>query len=86
MSKVRRRVLTAVYATVVVLTIVNHARWTPALFYPLYPGITVSLLITGGHGSTLTLDKIGFAAELVTNLAFYSFVAAAVMRWMPAHR
>ena len=58
---------------VVVWTILVHAQshWNPILAYPLYPGSMVSLLVTGGHGGTLTQQKIGFAAELTANLFIY---------------
>jgi hypothetical protein len=44
---------------------------TSVLFYFLYPGAAVHLLITGGHGGTLVQERLGFIAGLVTNLAFY---------------
>jgi hypothetical protein len=69
----KTKVMSGVIAFVVVWTILIHAQshWSPILAYPLYPGEMVSLLVTGGHGGTLTQDKIGFAAELVVNLLAY---------------
>ena len=53
------------------VTVFNRVTWTPVLIYPLYPGLMVHLLITGGHGGTLTQQRIGFVAELLTNLTVY---------------
>ncbi len=60
-------------AFVISWTILIHAQshWNPVLAYPLYPGNLVSLLVTGGHGGTITQDRVGFAAELSTNLFAY---------------
>jgi hypothetical protein len=38
----------ALCAFVVGLTVVNHFKWTPILVCPLYPGLMVHILITGG--------------------------------------
>ncbi len=65
---------------VVLLTFVNHLRWTPALVYPLYPGVVASRFVTRGHMHTLTLDKIGFAVELITNLIVYMLVCSLFLR------
>jgi len=53
---------------VIVLTALNRVTLTPFLFYP---GLMVHLLITGAHGGTLAQEKIGFVAELLTNLTIY---------------
>ena len=72
-SQVRTKIRLGVAAFVIVWTILVHAQshWNPILAYPLYPGNMVHLLVTGGHGGTLTQEKIGFAAELATNLLVY---------------
>lgn len=70
----RRTVFLGVIGVVVLLTLANHLRWTPALVYPLYPGIVTSRLVMSGHMQTLTLDKIHFAIELITNLVVYALV------------
>jgi hypothetical protein len=58
--------LSGVVALVVLWTIIVHAQshWNPVLAYLLYPGEIVSLLVTGGHGGTLTQDKVGFAVDI----------------------
>jgi hypothetical protein len=58
---------------VVAWTVLVHAQshWNPILAYPLYPGEMLSLLVTGGHGGTLTQERVGFAAELTVNVLAY---------------
>jgi len=67
---------------VIVWTILVHAQsdWNPILAYPLYPGDMVSLLVTGGHGGTLTQEKIGVAAELTANLLVYLAATLILLR------
>ncbi len=69
-----------VAAVVLLLTLVNHAWWTPALSYPLYPGIAASQAVLRGHMETLTLDKVCFVVELVTNLTVYLLACLLVIR------
>lgn len=75
-------ILPTVAAFVVIWTVLVHAQssWNPVLAYPLYPGLMVHLLITGGHGGTLTQEKIAFAAELVANLLAYLLATFALLR------
>jgi len=67
----KHRWVITVVAVIVLLTLVNHTWWTPMLSYPLYPGIAASRLVLRGRMETLTLDKIGFAVEIATNLTAY---------------
>jgi hypothetical protein len=76
----RRKLLLAAIGAVLLLTLVNHLRWTPALVYPLYPGIVTSRFVLRGHMQTLTLDKIGFAVELITNVIVYVLVCFLFLR------
>src|SRR5436309_3575543 len=71
-----------VAAFVVIWTVLVHAQssWNPVLAYPLYPGLMVHLLITGGHGGTLAQEKIAFAAELGANLLAYLLATFALLR------
>jgi len=76
------RIMAGVATFVVVWTILVHAQshWNPILAYPLYPGNMVSLLVTGGHGGTLTQEKIGFAVELTANLFVYLAATLILLR------
>jgi hypothetical protein len=71
--RVETKIILGVGAVVIVWTIFVHAQshWNPVLAYPLYPGNMVHLLVTGGHGGTRTQERVGFAAELTTNLFAY---------------
>ena len=75
-----RNALIAVCVFVIVLTALNRVTLTPFLFYSLYPGLMVHLLITGAHGGTLAQEKIGFVAELLTNLTIYVSLALVCLR------
>jgi hypothetical protein len=75
----RRGVIT-VLSVVVLVTLVNHAWWTPALTFPLYPGVAASRVVLRGHMQTLTLDKIGFAVEVATNLTVYLMACLLVIK------
>jgi hypothetical protein len=61
----RTKVLLGASAFVVIWTLIVHLprHWDPILAYPLYLG---------------TWDKIGFAAELAANLAFYLAATLAI--------
>jgi hypothetical protein len=81
----KTKIMSGVLAFVVVWTILVHAQshWNPIVAYTLYPGNMVHLLVTGGHGGTLTQEKIGLAAELATNLLAYlaaTFILLRVIR------
>ena len=75
----RTKVLLGVSGFVVIWTLIVHVplHWNPILAYPLYFGLTVHSLVVGQH-QTLAWDKIGFAAELVANLALYLAAALAI--------
>jgi hypothetical protein len=79
---VKTKVLLGVMVSVVVWTVFVHALRSSNLVLaaPLYPGLMVSLLVTGGHGGTLMQDKIAFVAELGTNLLAYGLVATVILR------
>jgi len=86
MVRVKTKIMLGVVASVIVWTILVHAQshWNPILAYPLYPGDMVHLLVTGGHGGTLTQEKVGFAAELAANLFVYlaaTFILLQVVRF-----
>ncbi len=50
-----------------------------ALFYLLLPGNVVSLLITGGHGGTVTQDAVAsFAAAIVNTVVYALLIFACV--------
>jgi hypothetical protein len=48
----KMKIISGVVAFVVAWTILVHAQshWNPSLAYPLYPGMMVHLVVTGGHG------------------------------------
>ena len=77
----KTKMMAGVAAFVIVWTILVHAQshWNPILAYPLYPGNMVHLLVTGGHGGTLTQEKIGLAANLFVYLAA-AFILLRVVR------
>jgi|HubBroStandDraft_2_1064218.scaffolds.fasta_scaffold1395122_1 hypothetical protein len=78
----KTKVVLGVVTFVAAWTVFVHAQshWNPILAYPLYPGEMVSLLVTGGHGGTLTQDRVGFAAELTVNLLAYLAATLILLR------
>ena len=46
------------------------------LFFLLYPGLMLSLLITGGHGGTVFEDRAGLAVGFVGNVVVYTLLSA----------
>ena len=67
-------------ALVLILTLVLNRYPNAFLFYALFPGMSVDLLITGGHGGTLTEERVGFVAGFVTNILVYSGAAFLLLR------
>lgn len=66
--------------TVGVLTIVNHVSMSSVTFAVLYPGLALSLLITGGHGGTTLEEHLALLAGFITNVMVYFFAALMVER------
>jgi hypothetical protein len=77
--RVRTKALLGVSAFVVIWTLIVHvpSHWNPLLAYPLYFGLALHSLVVGQH-QALSWDKIGFTAELVTNLAIYLAATLAI--------
>jgi hypothetical protein len=67
------------FAVVVVLVLVSlfWATGNPLLFYALYPGNIVSLLIAGGHGGTRAEEAIATIIGILVNVAAYVVVIIA---------
>ena len=52
------------------------------LFYLLYPGLMLGLLITGGHGGTVFEDRIAAIVGFLVNLLVYTLVLSiAISIW-----
>jgi len=66
-------------AVIVVLALefLFRATGNPLLFYALYPGNFVSLLITGGHGGTRAEEAIALVVGILINIATYTVVVIA---------
>jgi len=83
-----RRLFFAVLFVIVCLTFASPTWIIPFLYYPLLPGVIVHAAVVGdslrgstdSHGGTLSQERLGFAAELLTNLGKYSLLAVAVGR------
>jgi hypothetical protein len=61
------------------LTLLSRVIASPVLFYLLYPGLTLSLLITGGHGGTELADNIALAVSFVANSLIYAVLCGAIL-------
>jgi hypothetical protein len=69
----RRNLKTLVLATAIVtpLEAFQYAYLPPALFYLLFPGDILELLITGPHGGTRAEDAIAPFVGFVANVCAY---------------
>jgi uncharacterized membrane protein len=70
----------AILLFVIALTVMIYRIESPVLFYLLYPGEIVSLLITGGHGGTLLQDRIAPVASVAVNFLVYATVFNVIYR------
>lgn len=75
-----RKALLLAIAIVVPLSILLWLMFLPILFYALYPGLVVQMLITAaGHG-TPTESLLGLFAGALLNVAVYSLLFYGVAR------
>jgi len=80
MKQIKLVILSAVL--VVALTAVSWRVFSPLLFYSLFPGMAVSLLITGGHGGTHFQNFIANILGVVINILVYFLVLLLVSKLM----
>jgi hypothetical protein len=66
--------------SVPILTALFYKNPGPFLFYALWPGTILSLLITGGHGGTRLEDRVGPVAGLIVNCLVYAGAALLLLR------
>lgn len=71
-----RTALTIALAVVLPLSIIQwywlESSVGPFVFYTLFPGNVVRLLITGGHGGTKLEEAVAPCLGILTNIAAYS--------------
>jgi hypothetical protein len=70
------RALGSSFVIVALLTFFEQRTASAALFYLLYPGSVLSLLITGGHGGTKFEDWMALVASLIVNTVAYTVLCA----------
>jgi len=72
---IRMKYWIALLAGFVLAILVHQILATTALgvaFYAAMPGVMAHLLITGGHGGTLTEERLGSVLEIAVNTVFYA--------------
>jgi hypothetical protein len=79
MTSITARALVLSIGIVTCLTLVGRVTESPVLFYLLYPGAALSLLITGGHGGTRFADNVALAVGLVANIIVYALLCGAIL-------
>jgi hypothetical protein len=72
MKSITARVLGSSFVVVALLTLLEYRVGSAFFFYLLYPGMMLSLLITGGHGGTNFEERAALAANLMTNTLVYA--------------
>jgi hypothetical protein len=75
-----KKMLASAVGLVLVLTLLLNRHPNQFLFYALFPGAIVNLVITGGHGGTITAERVGFLTGFVTNILVYSGAAFLLLR------
>lgn len=63
-------------AIVTCLTLLDRATESGLFFFLLYPGAALSLLITGGHGGTISEEVTALAAGFLVNTLVYAILCA----------
>ena len=67
-----RKAICVTSAVVIPLSVVQHLFLSALLFYVLFPGSIVELLITGGHGGTKSQEAIAPIVGAVVNVLVYA--------------
>ena len=68
---------------VALLSLLWHFFISELLFYLLFPGLVIGILITGGHGGTVGEERIASVVSFAVNALVYSalvFSALAIKR------
>jgi len=79
MKTITARALASSLVFVAFLTFFEHRTPSVALFYLLYPGSILSLLIAGGHGGTMFEETIALVAGLIVNMLVYAVLCAGLL-------
>ncbi|MES2392059.1 MAG: hypothetical protein V4555_10490 [Acidobacteriota bacterium] len=56
----------------------NDVSTAMVLFYPLFPGLIASLLITGGHGGTASEERTATIVAILVNALFYLLIVLTI--------
>jgi hypothetical protein len=67
------------FVIVSMLTFFAYRTASAALFYLLYPGFILSLLITGGHGGTKFEEGIAPVVNLIVNTLVYAVLCTGLL-------
>jgi hypothetical protein len=67
------------FAIVAILTFFEYRTASAALFYLLYPGSALSLLMTGGHGGTQFGNALALMAGLIVNTLVYTVLGVGLL-------
>jgi hypothetical protein len=79
MKTIAARVLGSFLVIVALLTVFEYRTASAALFYLLYPGSVLSMLITGGHGGTKLEEGMALVAGLIVNTLVYAVLCAGLL-------
>jgi hypothetical protein len=66
------------------LTMLNHLLMFKLFFFLLYPGLAISLVMTGGHGGTELEDKVASVVGFLVNVLIYMVLFSAIFSIQPA--
>jgi hypothetical protein len=79
MKKTIARAVGSSFAIVAILTFFEYRTASAALFYMLYPGFALYLLIAGGHGGTQFVNGLALVVGLIVNTLVYAVLCAGLL-------
>ena len=84
-KRISARPLVFAFAIVTCLTLLRRAVESSLLIYLLFPGLALSLLITGPHGGSIAQEEIAPIVGFLINTFSYYLLCTAILA-MSGHR
>jgi hypothetical protein len=79
MKTIAGRALGYSFVIVTLLTFFEYRTASVALFYPLFPGLFVNMVIADTHGGTKFGDEMALVAGLIVNTLVYAVLCGALL-------
>jgi hypothetical protein len=79
MKTITARALASSFVIVALLTFLFQVSGSRVLFYPLYPGLCINMLISDTHGGTRFGEEMAVAVGALVNTLLYAVVCAGLL-------